>query len=357
MTQRQRAPGGGYTDDLYREALARGWHLLDPEIPRALPESGAAASPGFLLEGCLDEPVVLTRDAGGAEHLLSNACTHRGALVASGAGACKKLRCPYHGRRFSLGGAFEAAPGFGEDPAVGSPQDDLPAVPSGRLGPLRFASVQPACTLDALLGPVLERVGFLPLDRLLEVPELHRDYAVRAHWALYCDNYLEGLHIPFVHPALNQSLELGAYQTEVLPWGALQVGVAGEGTPAMTPPAGHPDHGKRVAAWYFWLFPTTMINVYPWGISANAVQPLGPRHTRVRFSTWTWEAPDSPALADLGKHVGGIHTTEMEDERVVELVQRGVSSRLYRGGRYAPGWEDGLRHFHTLLERVGGLSG
>jgi hypothetical protein len=29
---------------------------------------------------------------------------------------------------------------------------------------------------------------------------------VNAHWALYCDNYLEGFHIPFVHEDLDAAL-------------------------------------------------------------------------------------------------------------------------------------------------------
>ena len=30
-------------------------------------------------------------------------------------------------------------------------------------------------------------------------PNASRDYLVKANWALYCDNYLEGFHIPFIH--------------------------------------------------------------------------------------------------------------------------------------------------------------
>jgi choline monooxygenase len=39
----------------------------------------------------------------------------------------------------------------------------------------------------------------------------------------------------------------------------------------------------------------------------------------------------------------------MEDEEVVESVQRGVSSRLYDRGRFSPRREVGTHHFHHLL--------
>lgn len=339
------------TGDFYREpheaALRRGWHLLDPELADGLPTAGAGAASGTFLSGSLDEPVVLTRDADGNERLLSNVCTHRGALLHEGEGACKLLRCPYHGRRFSLSGQMTHAPGFSDQPDFPRASDDLPVLGLGHLGPLRFASLDPSEDLEAVLAPVRKRIGWLPLERLRPVASLHRDYAVNAHWALYCDNYLEGLHIPFVHPALNASLDMGSYTDVLLPLGTLQVGVADPKTPALEPPPGHPEHGSRVLAWYFWLFPTTMLNVYPWGISANAVQPGSP--TRVRFTTWTWEEPGSPGWTAMEAGAAGIHETELEDEAVVERVQRGLRSRRYTGGRYARDREAGVYHFHQLL--------
>lgn len=337
---------------LVERVLARGWHLLDPEIGAALPDAGPGVAPGALLPGCLDEPVLLSRDAEGAERLLSNVCTHRAALLVDAPGPSKRLRCPYHGRRFGLDGRCEAAPGFEGLAGLLGPDADLPQLGLGSLGPLRFGAIAPMMPLNALLDPVLERIGWLPLDRLRPVPALHQDHLVAAHWALYLDNYLEGLHIPFVHPALNAALDMGAYQDHRLPFGTLQIGIAEAGLPAMLPPPGHPEAGQRVLAWYFWLFPCTMLNIYPWGISVNAVQPLGPAASRVRFSTWTWEPEGAATDAGLAAAVQGLHQTEVEDEQVVARVQRGIGARAYRGGRYAPVREDGLRHFHQLLTRA-----
>jgi hypothetical protein len=54
------------------------------------------------------------------------------------------------------------------------------------------------------------------------------------------------------------------------------------------------------------------------------------------------------SLRDKG--VGAdLHKVEMEDEEVVESVQRGVSSRLYDRGRFSPRREVGTHHFHHLL--------
>jgi choline monooxygenase len=310
------------------------WEDLTPEP--------SSAAPLTLLEGCLDEPLVLTRDAAGERRCLSNVCTHRGALLVSERAPCSSLRCRYHGRRFHLDGRFAHMPEF--EGAQGFPRasDDLPRVATGRLGPLTFASIRPRQSFEEWLGPLAERLSFVPWDTLSATDS--KSYEVGAHWALYCDNYLEGFHIPFVHPALAQGLDYGAYTTETLRWASLQIGVGKEGEERLALPTDHPDHGRGVSAYYAFLFPSTMINVYAWGVSINAVQPLGPDKTRVRYVSLVHDAQrrSSGPGADL-------HQVELEDEAVVESVQRGVRSRLYQRGRFSPSREVGVHHFHRLL--------
>jgi choline monooxygenase len=99
-----------------------------------------------------------------------------------------------------------------------------------------------------------------------------------------------------------------------------------------------------VGAFYFWLFPNIMFNFYPWGLSLNVVTPLSAGRTKVAFHSYVWNS----ALRESG--VGaGLHRVEMEDEEVVESVQRGVRSRLYDRGRYSERREVGTHHFHELL--------
>ena len=40
------------------------------------------------------------------------------------------------------------------------------------------------------------------------------DYEVACNWKVYVDNYLEGYHIPIVHPELFQELDYRAYKVE-----------------------------------------------------------------------------------------------------------------------------------------------
>lgn len=325
-----------------RRLFPRTWHFA-ADVWR-LPESGWAV-PYTLLGGCLDEPLVLTRD-GERVHALGNVCTHRGAVVVSEEGPCKRLRCPYHGRRFGLDGQFEAAPGF-EDCDLPGPEDHLSTASLDRFGPLMFVSLEPAMPLGALLGEAADWLDFLDWSTFRFAPERSRHYAVEANWALYVDNYLEGMHIPYVHPGLAGALDLSGYEVHCFEWGSMQIGEAKPGEAAFELPEDHVHHGRRIAAYYLWLFPGTMINVYPWGLSLNAVQPVGVGRTRVSYLTYV----SNPER--LGEGAGGdVHQVELEDQAVVARAMRGMKSRFARPVQYAPGQEDAVRHFHELCARL-----
>ncbi|HEX7119118.1 MAG TPA: aromatic ring-hydroxylating dioxygenase subunit alpha [Longimicrobiales bacterium] len=339
-------PAAVYRDPAYfalqqERVFAPAWHYVGDA--RRLKAPGHVL-PFTLLEGCLDEPLVLTRDRQGTLHCLSNVCTHRGMIVVEGEGHLNTLRCRYHGRRFGLDGCFLSMPEFDGVETFPSERDDLPHVRLESWGPFLFASLDPAVPFDDWIEPMRSRVGFLPLDEFVFDPTTSHDYLIQANWALYCDNYLEGFHIPYVHAALNDVLDYGGYRTETFAWQSLQLGVGKSGEDVFELPAGHPDEGTPVAAYYFWLFPNLMFNFYPWGLSLNVVQPLGVERTKVSFLSFVWKH-------ELRRRGAGydIHRVELEDEEVVEAVQRGVKSRLYDRGRYSATREQGTHHFHRLL--------
>jgi len=41
----------------------------------------------------------------------------------------------------------------------------------------------------------------------------------------------------------------------------------------------------------------------------------------------------------------------MEDEEIVQNVQKGVNSAFYNTGRFSPTKEKGVHHFHSLISR------
>jgi phenylpropionate dioxygenase-like ring-hydroxylating dioxygenase large terminal subunit len=339
-------PGRVYSDPevfrLQRERIfARTWHFVGHEDLVRVP---GQVHPFTLLPGTLDEPLVVIRDERDRVRCLSNVCTHRGTLVVEGPGHLQQLRCRYHGRRFHLDGRFHSMPEFDGAKGFPSKADDLPEVPLGWWERFMLVALDPLAPIAEIAAPMTARLAGLPFDRLAFDAAAARDYVVEANWALYVDNYLEGFHIPYIHQSLAGALDYGSYAVELERWSILQVGVAKAGEPKFDLPPSHRDHGRDVAAYYWWLFPGTMFNVYPWGVSVNVVTPLAVDRTKVSFLPFVWDETKRERGAGAG-----LDRVEREDEAIVEAVQRGVRSRLYDRGRYSPAREIGVHHFHRLL--------
>jgi choline monooxygenase len=325
------------------KVFARSWQFITDEDGLKAP---GQVLPFTLLEGMLDEPLIISRDEKDELHCLSNVCTHRGNIVVEGAGVEKSLRCRYHGRRFGLDGKFQFMPEFEGCEGFPSEKDNLTQVSLSKWSKFLFVSPQPECCLDEWITPMSERISWLPLNEFRYEPSRSRDYLVRGHWALYVDNYLEGFHIPYIHSGLSETLDYGKYSTELFKFGTLQLGVAKSGEDHFDLPKSSPDFGQEISAYYYWIFPNLMFNFYPWGLSINVVKPLARDLTRVSFFPYVWR-PDrmsSGAGAELDR-------VEREDEAVVEMVQKGLRSRYYDRGRYSPTRETGTHHFHRLLQR------
>jgi choline monooxygenase len=225
-----------------------------------------------------------------------------------------------------------------------SPNDNLARPPLGKWHKLLFASVNPVAPFQEVMQPMLERLAWLPLDEFRFDVAGARDYIVKANWALYVDNYSEGFHIPFIHAELNEALDYENYTSELYKWSNLQLAVGKDGEEYFDVPSSSPDFGKRISAYYYWIFPNTMFNFYPWGLSINVVKPLAQGLTKVSFLPYVWEASKRSIGAG-----GALDRVEREDEVVVELVQKGVRSRFYDRGRYSPKREQNVHHFHRLL--------
>lgn len=333
------------TFELSREkCFARTWQFAGDTDMVKVP---GQVHPFPFLEGMLEEPLLLTRDRDDNVHCISNVCTHRGNIVCQGDGVENSLRCRYHGRRFGLDGRMQFMPEFEGVEGFPCEADHLKSLPLEALGKWLFTSLSPKASFQETFGPVLDRVGFLPFNEFHAHPARTRDYMVKGHWALYCDNYLEGFHIPYIHADLNAVLSYDDYAYELWDQGVLQLGISKGNEATFDLPKDHQDYGQNVAAYYYWIFPNLMLNFYPWGLSVNVVKPVRPDLTRVSFIGYVWK--EEVMWDGAG---GALDRVEREDEAVVELVQKGIQSRFYDRGRYSPRREIGTHHFHRILAKA-----
>jgi len=298
--------------------------------------------PFSFLKGFIDEPLVLIKN-GKSINCYSNVCTHRAHLVANQPCQANKLRCPYHGRTYNLDGSFNFMPGFENVENIPTEKDNLKSIPTIIWKNFIFASLNSANDISPVLKDIEMRLPHFPFYELTHDKHHSSTWEIDAHWALYCENYLEGFHVPFVHKGLAKDIDVGTYETQLLENGVLQI-AEGENEVEILKDPGNPS--RNVYGLYYWIFPNIMLNYYSWGLSVNIIEPISPEKTRVCFLSFSLASKEQPIDGS-----SSLDTVELEDQSVVQSVQKGIKSRFYNRGRYSPEHEKGVHHFHRLIEK------
>ncbi len=329
-------------DNAKENIFSKSWQYLGDK--NELFKGAVKTYPRTFMENYLDEPLLLTKKSDEIK-CMSNVCTHRGFILSHHPAESQNLTCKYHGRRFSLEGECLSMPEFKSVEGFPAACDHLKKVDLKSWNQFLFASLNPKVDFDSIFSKINERVGFLNIEDFTHCPQYDKVYSVNAHWALYCENFLEGFHIPFVHNDLNALIDYGEYETLCYEDMVLQIGYASDGTATIDVPENHPDTGKKVAAYYYWIFPNMMLNFYSWGVQLNFIMPLTPKLTKVHFIYYLKDLQDN-RFTD-GDQLGD--KTEREDEFVVEGVQSGLESSLYQQGRFSPSMEQGVHYFQQRI--------
>ena len=271
-------------------------------------------------------------------------CRHRGSLILQGQGCAKNLKCPYHSWTYDLKGELLNAPEFDGVRNWNRSDVRLPEYRPEVFGPLLFLNLanQPLSFSD-ILGNIpneIEKHGF-PLQsyRFLTRTE----YVIQCNWKVYVDNYLEGYHLPSVHPALTRELDYKQYRVDTFryhssQWAPLRP-VSKSEERRYDPQANTP------APLYYWIFPNSMISIYPDNLHTTVVLPLAVDKTLTIFD-W-YELPET--AKSLESTIAFSDGVQKEDVAICEKVQAGLRSRSYERGRFSVSRENGVHHFHRLL--------
>jgi choline monooxygenase len=327
-----------------RAVFAKTWQLVGREEQVSTP--GA-----YFTAEIAGEPLVVVRGVDGELRALSNVCRHRAGPVATGAGHRKGFQCGYHGWTYALDGRLVGTPEFDGVERFVRSECRLPSFRVDAWNGLVFATLDAdAGPLSDVLGGIAERVAHLDLGAMRLAAR--KDWYIDCNWKVYVDNYLEGYHIPIVHPTLNEEIDYRSYRTETFDWFSIQ----------HAPIRRKPDQRLRVTdgasgeAQYFWVFPNLMLNVYPDNFSTNVIVPLGPERTLTVFE-WYF-APSTAGERDaadrrvVDETVTFSDEIQIEDIGICETVQRNLRSSSYSSGRYSVRRENGVHHFHRLLARM-----
>ncbi|HEX5756849.1 MAG TPA: SRPBCC family protein, partial [Arenimonas sp.] len=249
----------------------------------------------------------------------------------------KALRCKYHGWTYTLDGVLRSAPEMKDTADFDVATVRLPELRVAIWNGLLFVGGEGAPDFADFSRGFDEALrGHRPGDYVF-----HRrhHYDIACNWKVYCDNYLEGYHVPFIHPALNKLLDYRQYHSECADWFSWQHS-----------PLDSDDalYGQGEAVYYF-IYPNTTLNLLPGRLQTNRVLPLGRDRCRVVFDYYYSDddSPEAEARREADHRFA--HEVQDEDIMICEHVQRGLDSGSYAAGRLNPLRENALHHFHELL--------
>ncbi len=306
------------------------------------------AAPGqFFTCEIAGEPLVILRDTHGVLHALHNVCRHRAArVVCEAEGTCTKLRCRYHGWTYDLSGQLRGVPEFDGVADFRREDHGLRPLAVAEWGPFVWVHSGPAhLTLDRWVA-LFSQHGFEAKMASLRFAR-RLEYRVACNWKVYVDNYLDGgYHINTIHPGLAGIIDYTKYHTILGDQASIQV----------SPLSGGPEELTAVrqgqAAYYAWIFPNFMINLYDKVMDTNTVLPEGPDACRVIFDFYFADIDSDEAKAFLERSIAVSHEIQLEDGEICEDVQRGLKSRSFDTGRFSVKREGPGYHFHRLLAQA-----
>jgi choline monooxygenase len=317
---------------------------------QAVGRTDQVAGPGsFFTADLAGEPILVVRDEQGVLRGFFNVCRHRAARVMPLAeGRATRLRCPYHGWTYDLAGQLRGTPEFEGVADFCREDNGLVPVAVDCWGPLVWVHLGPSpVPLADYLAPLPGRTAGLGIERLRVVER--REYRLACNWKVYVDNFLDGgYHVNSVHPGLAGVLDYSQYRTEIAGNTAVQI------SPIRPPESGKAAVGQvrtGDAAYYWWVFPNFMLNLYEGVMDTNLVLPLGPDSCRVVFDFYFAGTEGDEARRFITESIAVAEQVQREDIGICEEVQRGLGSRSFDTGRFSVRREAAGYHFHRLLAR------
>lgn len=316
-----------------RDAVfAHGWQLVaHADQVRNIGDCAVAEIAGV--------PLLIVRGEDGVLRALHNVCRHRaGPLATCDQRGAKALRCKYHGWTYRLDGQLRNAAEMDNTRDFDVAAIRLPQAQVAQWQGLVFAALDAAPSLAEVLDGIEARIGAHALASYAF--DRRTSYQIACNWKTYVDNYLEGYHVPHIHPALNRMLDYRSYTTTLAPWYSLQFS-----------PLESADtlYGSGDALYYF-IWPNIMLNILPGRLQTNRVVPLAPDRCRVDFDYFYPAARNDAAHRAQDESFSD--EVQREDIAICEQVQQRLACGSYLAGRLNPKRESGVWHFHELYRRA-----
>jgi len=277
-----------------------------------------------------------------------NVCQHRAHEMVTGSGNCKVIVCPYHAWSYELDGQMRSGPNIASVPGFDKTKICLTQVRTELFCGFVFVNLDDNTKpMDEWFPDVRQQLNaFVPdIAKLkplewVEIPE-------NCNWKVSVENYSECYHCPLNHPTFAKGV-IKPETYDIRPQGhCLRHTTQCQSLDKMTYPVDLDDneHAGDYSSWYLWplfsfqVYPGNVLNTYHWRV-------VDTERVIVWRGWYTIDGQESQTIRKLA--IQDRETTVEEDIRLVESVQRGLSSRGYKPGPLVINPKFGVNSEHSV---------
>jgi choline monooxygenase len=283
--------------------------------------------------------IFVVRGRDGTLRGFRNVCRHRGArLLEEGSGRCGPIRCPYHNWAFNDRGELMNAPWFGEEPSFRKEDWPLDPVSVREWRGLVFASIKPERDLEDQLGELMAELADEPIESYTAVRE--ERLVFDANWKIYTDNFVEGYHIPGIHPTFFAAIDFEEFKT-----------TAHQGFIRMTAP---PREGLFYRGKWLWMWPNWTLSLFAGGMNTSRINPIDHHRTELFYNFYfaeTTAATESARDDTIARNLAVVR----EDFEICIETHKNYETGAYGAGPLSPRHEAGVHYFQNQLRRSLGI--
>jgi len=265
-----------------------------------------------------------------------NVCRHRGArLFEEGEGRCNMIRCQYHNWVYDLDGSLRQAPWFGEDADFDMGDWPLEPISIARWRGLVFVAIAPSMPLEKQLGATVPELADEPIEEFRAVVE-HR-MVFDANWKIYTDNFVEGYHIPGIHPGFFQAIDFEHFET-----------TAHDNLIRMTAP---PREGLFYKGKWLWMWPNWTLSLFEGGMNTSRINPVSEGRTELVYHFYFADTSDATRAHREDTIARNLAVVE-EDFGICIETHKNYASGGYRPGPLSPRHEQGVAWFQNRVSEM-----
>ncbi|MFD0858219.1 aromatic ring-hydroxylating oxygenase subunit alpha [Roseovarius aquimarinus] len=308
--------------------FAATWQLLGPA-------SRLAERGDYIAAEIAGQKVFVMRTRDGLR-AFRNVCRHRGArLLPEGTGRCNTIRCPYHQWVWGEDGSLLNVPFWGDDAEFELSDWALDRIEWHVWRGLLFVAIAPEQSFETQLGDLGAELADEPIENYAWVHE--ERLVFDANWKIYTDNFVEGYHIPGIHPEFHRAIEFDAFET-----------VARDGMVRMTAP---PREGLFYRGKWMWMWPNWTLSLFNGGMNTSRINPVDHQRTELIYNFYFADTSPETAAARQGTIEGNLQVVR-EDFEVCLETQKNYASGGYRPGPLSPRHEQGVAYFQSRLREA-----